>query len=419
MKKQKPLFFSRINYHPIVYILLIGTMLVSLTTSMSVPFLAVYLDNHSGLGYSVIGIIIGAAPLAATFGGFLGGVLSDLFGRKKLMLISLVFLAITYFFITETGNPYLLTAISIFRGLSAAFFGTVSKTLMGDVIPPEKRYRVFSLKYFSTNLGYAVGPVAGVYFGIDGSSVAFPLTGFACLLYAIVLFAGFMYKKSVNFEEEPGNKVEKATLGNALHTIKSDRALLFFIIGGIILTAVHGQMSVYVSQYLNRNFRDGIEFFSYLLSIHGLTIVILQLPLTRMFEKYKGIPTITAGALLLALGEVGFGFSETKLFLIISMVIFTIGEIFIIPSEYAVIDSITPEQTRGTYYGTQELTQVGSFLGPWFAGTVFSQLGAKPMFVCMAILAVVSILFYMEGMDRYKKQHDNDYGLRNQAIEKA
>ena len=58
-------------------------------SSMSLPFLAIYLAKHSTMSPGLIGIVIGMGALAGTFGGFIGGTLSDRFGRRVIMLAAL------------------------------------------------------------------------------------------------------------------------------------------------------------------------------------------------------------------------------------------------------------------------------------------------------------------------------------------
>jgi hypothetical protein len=53
-------------FHPIVYTLLFGTILARAASSMSLPFLAIYLAYHSHLGATQIGLVIGAGALAST-----------------------------------------------------------------------------------------------------------------------------------------------------------------------------------------------------------------------------------------------------------------------------------------------------------------------------------------------------------------
>lgn len=397
-------------YHPIAQILILGTALISLTSAMSIPFLAVYLNKHTQLSYAVIGMIVGAGPLAATVGGFIGGILSDRFGRKVLMFGSLCSLAVVFVLLILVTNPFLLFLLSMIRGLATSFFSAVSKALMGDITPQDKRFKLFSTRYLAVNLGYALGPMIGANLGLEGSSIAFQLTGTVYLLYALILLIGFKKCSIVKPGESNGSE-DGITIISAVNIIRRDSILLFFILGGISLTIVHGQMSVYLSQYVSEQFEEGVTLFSYLLSVHGFTIVLLQAPITKMLEKYKGLQTITMGSMLFALGEVGFAFSTNEGLLMLSMIVFTIGEILVIPSEYALIDVITPEKVRGNYYGAQEFTQLGGFIGPWLAGLILSSYGGKAMFIAMSGISLFSLLFYAKGWKMYRiKQSSAKHG---------
>jgi MFS family permease len=83
------------------------------------PFLAIFLLNNTKIDYASIGLIFGSGPLAATLSGFFGGFLSDMIGRKQLMIISLMLLALTYLGIIMTTNPLLLTLLNIIGGDSS------------------------------------------------------------------------------------------------------------------------------------------------------------------------------------------------------------------------------------------------------------------------------------------------------------
>ena len=64
-------------FHPIVHTLILGTVMARAASSMSLPFLAIYLARHTSMSAVMIGIVIGMGSLAGTIGGFIGGTLSD------------------------------------------------------------------------------------------------------------------------------------------------------------------------------------------------------------------------------------------------------------------------------------------------------------------------------------------------------
>jgi MFS family permease len=133
-----------------------------------------------------------------------------------------------------------------------------------------------------------------------------------------------------------------------------------------------------------------------------MTVLLAQVPLTRWAEKLSLFRRIALGGLLLAAGEVGFAFSAGWIGFILAMVIFTLGEILVIPAEYAQIDQITPAGMRGTYYGAQSFSELGNFIGPWLGGILLSFYGGKTMFLAMALISLASLLFYRKGRQLYE-----------------
>lgn len=391
------------SYHPVVHLLMGGTVFVMLTQMMSMPFLAIYLSESTSLGPAAIGIIIGAGPLAGAIGGFFGGVLSDLFGRRVWLILSMLLMAVAFAGFVVVTHPLSLLLISVLKGLAGSFYGTVSKAMMGDLTPEEQRFRVFSNRYLAINLGVSIGPVFGAVLGIAGSGLAFWLTAASYVLFAFVL-AVACKKTGVGDGNTPGTEAEKPRLGEMCNVLSRDAALLSFVLGGILLVTVHGQMSVTLSQYLRTHLADGVALFGVMMSVNGVTVLLLQIPLTRLVERFSLFARIAQGALLMFLGEIGFAFSSSWSGFIAAMIVFTLGEILIVPAEYAQIDQITPAHMRGTYYGAQSVSELGSFLGPWAGGMVLSAYGGRVMFLGMAVLALVSLVFYWTGRRLHEKR---------------
>jgi len=402
-------------YHPVVHILLLGSVLITLTSSMSLPFLAIYWRETTGMDYASIGIIIGAGAIAATVSGFIGGVLSDLFGRTKLMIASLLLLAICFAGIVWTTQPALLFLLSIGKGISSAFFTTISKTLMGDLTPEDKRYRMFANRYLAINIGFSAGPMAGAFLGIGGSPVGFQLTALVYLLYAAVLGIVFL-RMTVQPHQAQAEAQETVTFRSALQVVRHDRVLLLFLLGSICLMTVHGQLSVTMSQYLKDHFADGVQLFAFLMSLNGLTVIFAQVPVTRWAERFTLFGRIVLGCLLFAIGEIGFAFSEGWFTFSLSMILFTLGEILVVPAEFAQLDQITPEGMRGTYYGAQGFSEFGNFLGPWLGGLLLSVYGGEALFLTMGAISLISLMFFSQGRIQFNRKKSSLSLTKNSEI---
>jgi MFS family permease len=388
-------------YHPMVHLLMVGTVMISLTNSMSVVFLPIYLIFSSSLDPVMVGMIVGAGSLTATIGGFLGGTLSDFIGRNRLLLVSLFVMSLVFLSFLYVNNPVFLLVLNIVRGLFTSFFATISKTVMADLTPKDRRFRVFSNRYMAGNIGYSIGPIIGTVFGIAGNTFAFIMSAgiyFIYFLFMVLIIQRYKIKENQDAIEERVNFVM------AWNVFRKDKVLLVFIIGSVLLTTVHGEMSVTLSQYLEKNMTEGIRLFGYLMSINGITVIATQVFITRWSERFGLFYRLVMGSVLFAAGEIGFAFSQDWLGFIISMVIFTFGEILIIPSEYAQIDEITPRGMRGMYYGAQGFSELGNFIGPWFGGVLLVSYGGEVMFLVMAFFSLVSIAFYGWGRRLYRSK---------------
>jgi len=79
------------------------------------------------------------------------------------------------------------------------------------------------------------------------------------------------------------------------------------------------------------------------------------------------------------------------------MIIFTVGEILIMPSQYTLLNQITPESVRGTYFGAFSLNNLGNFIGPWLWSAFLVHYNGQVMFGAIAVTALLSIWFYRKA----------------------
>lgn len=80
---------KRLQIHPLGWNIILGTLFGRMSTSMSIPFLAIYLTQVKHLSPAVTGMIIAASSLVGIVSSFYGGFLSDFLGRKTVLLISI------------------------------------------------------------------------------------------------------------------------------------------------------------------------------------------------------------------------------------------------------------------------------------------------------------------------------------------
>jgi len=390
----KQFLHFRSSYHPIVHSLLLGTILARLASSMSLPFLAIHLAKNTDLDAVMIGFIVGAGSLAGTFGGFVGGTLSDLFGRRKIMLGALVGWGVVFVGFAAAHHVALFLLLSLLNGLCRSFYEPVSQALMADLTEKEKRMRVFSLRYLAINVGVAVGPLLGALFATSDSSLPFYITGVVYFIYA---FSLYLLLNKFGIRRIEGEKKSEMTFLSVWQAVKGDTVLRYYLLGAIVIAISYSQMTASLSQYVGDKFADGVSLFAVMMSVNAIVVVVLQVPISRWAEKRAAMTAIAVGTVMYALGNVGFGLSESWLGFIVSMIVFTFGEILTFPASALLTDKIAPERMRGAYYGAQSFSSIGHFIGPWLGGLLLSRYNGTVMFVAMAFVGLVAIVFYRLG----------------------
>lgn len=382
------------QFHPIVWVLLGGTILARGSAFATLPFLAIYLSRNLDLHPVLIGITIGISPLSGVIGGFIGGHLSDRFGRKPVMIGSLFAMSLIYFGFTIAETPAWFIILNALNGLSGSFFEPSGQALIADLTEKSKRMRAFSLRYTAINIGASVGPLLGAYLAVVSAKSAFMLTGIMYFIYVLIL--AFMMKKH-NLGNPVSEGAAKVSIANSLKIIAKDKALLYLVLGSMIINFGYSQMESNVPQHLEGTLTNGVFVYSVMLSINAVMVVLLQMPLSHFAERFRTMQVMMAGAVFLSAGLLTFGFVTGWYTGIFAILLVTIGEILIFPSSSYLVDKLATDELRGTYFGAAQFRKIGHFFGPIVGGFLLKEAGGTVLFAVIAAAVLGSILFFIRG----------------------
>ncbi len=169
----------------VLYILLISGFFAILGSTMSKsPTLPLY-ARDLGLGREEIGLVAAASTVTGIIVNFASGVLSDVYGRRKLLKMSgFVFLTAPPLYFLA-GNALTLAFVRVYYGIATAVFVPVSFALISDTYP-EKKGTFMGFLSSATLAGRALAPlIAGSIIYFLGFSVVFVL----CSVAGLIVFA--------------------------------------------------------------------------------------------------------------------------------------------------------------------------------------------------------------------------------------
>ncbi|EEM95035.1 Transporter, MFS superfamily [Bacillus thuringiensis IBL 200] len=405
------------HIHPLGMSIILGTLFARFATSMSIPFLAIYLTTVKGVSAGMTGAIIGTSALVGVFASFIGGNLSDRFGRKTIMLWSMIvwiFVFIGFSLADHVLSFFLLNALN---GLCRSFFEPTSRALLSNLTKPEYRLLVYNLRYGAINVGVAIGPIVGLQIGSAKSTIPFLVAAGVYILYTAIL--AFQFKK-YPMEKKKVSTEKPVTMLNAMCILRKDIVFLVALVGIILSNCGFSHLTTTVSQYFANAhiFEDGVKLFSYMLALNAIVVVIIQYPVIQMCKKYTPLTSIMVGTLFVSGGLFGFGIVESMLSAAVCTIIFTIGEVLMFSMTDVFIDDIAIAHLKGTYFGAMGFSGIGAVIGPWFGGVLLDYYGYQNGFVVFSALAIFStvafpVLLVTKGLS--KKRYDRNSNIEMHA----
>ncbi|WP_052126336.1 MFS transporter [Pseudomonas mediterranea] len=387
---------AKVYTRPVI-LLLSATFILTVARALALPYLVVYCSQVFGLGVTDIGLVVGGALIVSSLLGVYGGFLVDRFSNYRILLGAATLFALAFAVAYQVASlvPFIIAIVMV--NLSYAVIDIAVKSGIGFLVIADKRGSVFSMKYTLTNVGYAIGPFLGVLFAKVSPGLPFAVSAMIG-----VVFVGLY---SVLGERLPqGASAERPNndFARVLVHLGRNYRLVCFTIGGVLSAIVFGQFTAYLSQYLivTSDPENTYRIINYLVTTNACVVIGLQYLIGSRIHQNNLLRMLLLGMLFFITGLLGFAYAQGWMAWVVAMIIFTVGEIIIIPAEYLFIDYIAPEDMRGVYYGAQNLSNLGAALGPVLCGAVLSWYAPQTMFYVLSLCVVAASLFYFLGSRR-------------------
>jgi predicted MFS family arabinose efflux permease len=327
-----------------IWILTIITF-INRAGTMVLPFLSKYLKEDLNFTYGEVGWIMVAFGFGSMLGSWLGGKLSDKIGFYKVMVFSL-FSSGVFFFILQYITSFLGLCIGMFSIMTLAdMFRPAMFVSLGVYAKPENRTRSLTLVRLAVNLGLAAGPALGglIIMGV-GYKGLFWVDGISCII-AILIFALLVKEKKKASHQDPHASILEAA------SVFKDKIFWIFLFVSFVTAMVFFQLFTTLPLYHHEMF--GLTEFQtgLLMTLNGLLIFALEMPIVSYFERKKvqKLKIILWGSLLMAVSFYSLLINMWAGILVISMVIISIGEIFAFPFSNTFAMGRAPKGHEGRY----------------------------------------------------------------------
>lgn len=345
-----------------VWILFGGTFINRFGTFV-MPFLVIYLTRQ---GYSVAhsGLAVSGYGAGHLIASMLGGYLADRIGSRYTIVLSMLVSSAAMVALSLARGYAVILVITLLAGSAAEMYRPAAGALIGDLVPQEQHVTAFAVFRLSLNLGFAAGPATAGLLADHSFLFLFlgdAVTSLACGMIALVALPHRLRSHSQH---------QRAS-GAIRHALRNEPFLLF-LLATLCVTWIEFQITSTFPLYLQAS-GYAAKTYGFLISLNGVLVVLFELALTGWTQRLPPQPVIALGYALFAIGYALIGLAHSIPVLMMTVAVWTVGEMVFAPVAGAYVTNLAPEQYRGRYQGMWGLTwSIGMLLGPTL-GTLLYQ----------------------------------------------
>lgn len=338
------------------------------------------------------------ASMQFLFSPIIGG-LSDRYGRRPVLLASLIGFGLDYLLMGFAPTISWLFVGRLIAGVTGASF-TTAGAYIADISTPEKRAQNFGLLGAAFGLGFIIGPVIGGLLGQFGARIPF----FAAAAFALVnaLYGYFVLPESLHRDNRRSFEWRRANpIGSLRHLGKYPVVLQMLVSFILIFIAGHANQSTWTF-YTIEKFHWNEAWVGYSLGFVGLMVTIVQGGLIRIVvPKIGQKKSVYLGLTFYAIGFMLFAFATKGWMMFVFMIPSALGG-FAGPALQGIMTSQVPSNEQGELQGAlTSLISLTSIFGPLLMTNLFFYFSKEnaPVyfpgapFLAAAILSVCSLYF--------------------------
>jgi MFS transporter, DHA1 family, tetracycline resistance protein len=297
------------------------------------------------------------------------GNLSDKYGRRPIILISLFGFSLDYLLLAFSPTITWLFVGRIIAGITGASITTAS-AYIADVSTAENRAKNFGLIGAAFGLGFIIGPVIGGFLGQYGARIPFYAAAFLCMVN--FLYGYFILPESLAEENRRAFSWKRANPVGAILNLKKYPNLIGLIAAVFILYVASHAVQSNWSYFTIYKFGWDEKMVGISLGVVGLLVGAVQGGLIRYTNpKLGNKKSILIGISLYCIGMFLFSVASESWMMFLFLIPYCLGGISG-PALQSVISGEVPATEQGEIQGTlTSLMSASSIIGPLMMTNVF------------------------------------------------
>ena len=378
---------------PHTYWVLWCGMLVNRAGCFVLPFLAVYLTQGRGFSPATAGMVAALYGAGAAVASPLGGYLADHVGRRATMSGALLCGGLGMIALGFARELSVIAPATFLVALLGECYRPAMQAAIADFVPARDRVRAFGILYWVINLGFSIGLVLGGALASRSFFYLFLGDGLTSIAFAVIVLRAVPETRPAPVHAPHADAAPAPRPGfvaGFLAPYRDQPFAVFVLLSVLALMVFMQHMAALPIEMGNRGVSRA--WLGFVLGLNGMVIVLVQPFLAPVLGRFDRSHVLSVGALLLGSG---FGLnvvaSGPALFSL-GVVVWTVGEIFLLPTANAVVADIALPHMRGRYQGAYGLSfGLAGFGAPLIGTAVLQRFGSSALWLgCLGAGLLVS-----------------------------
>lgn len=326
----------------VVQLLVLGSFINKVGTFI-LPYLALVLRREFGLAPRQVAAILAAYGVGTLFSILAGGILTDRLGRRRTLLTSLLGSGALAMAMAASPSLPVFVGLLMALGFLADLYRPAASALMGDALPSAQRAVGFGALRMAVNLGFACGMALGGMVADWSWRALFLGDGLTTLLFGLLVY--------LSIPEPPRAVLAPAAVAQPLSPESPWRDPVFLQMVVVAFSFALVFFSFLTVLPLTITLAAGYPARTYgaLMAVNGLLIALIEVSAAQALGRFRRLRVAALGLIL-----AGLGFGLTGLVLhwswfLLTLLVWTAGEILVSPQQQAFIVDWAPPHSRGRY----------------------------------------------------------------------
>ena len=381
-------------------ILLVTIILSGMGFGLVLPAFLFFAGNL-GASPTIAATIIGTYSIGQFISTPIWGRMSDRYGRKPMLLLSMAGLTLSYLLLASAESLWVLALARVMTGLMSGNLA-VAMAYVSDVTPVEKRAQGMGYVGGSISLGFIIGPMlGGLLGGADAESASLFLPGLAAASICAVTFIATLFLQE---SLAPEKRTQVATDGAPGGLVAAKQVLRRPIMARLVLLGflVYFAMALFetiMPLWAQARFDWGPREVGYSFTYLGVVVAIVQGVLVgRLAPKFGETRLIMAGLSAYAFGLLVMTQVPVWQLMMFGITFTAGGGAMVITSMSSLVSAQAGDHERGLVLGVfNSGSWMGRAGGPPVSGLLFEGTGVQAplyaaaviMFPCLLMIALI------------------------------